>query len=198
MPSGVAAAVERAGVEAAEVADPGERIVIRRSRNSHMRAPRRVTATPHGHPLADLEVGDRLAGAADARTLPGDRRRLLGRGLEDRSWTSSAPPMPMLTIFCKPRDLHRNCRRRNCDVNSLTTSVAGAARADAGGGTASVTLGLLRIPSSAHSQSIRLASSVGVALALAVVASGGRRRGGLVGSGSSSITLETSIGLPFR
>src|SRR6185437_7666610 len=65
-----------------EVADPGERdrdepveeLVHPRAAQRHARADR--------HPLADLELRDRLAGAPDLGTLAGDRRQLLDRGVE--------------------------------------------------------------------------------------------------------------------
>ena len=40
-------------------------------------------ADADGHALADLELGDRLAGAPDRRLLAGDRRELLGGGVEE-------------------------------------------------------------------------------------------------------------------
>src|SRR5581483_3626396 len=78
----VAAAVERARVEAAEVADPRQRdrdepveeLVHAGTAQRHPRADR--------HALAHLEAGDRLAGAAHLRPLPGDRRQLLDGTVE--------------------------------------------------------------------------------------------------------------------
>src|SRR3954447_1931364 len=77
----VAAAVERVGVEAPEVADarqrdrdePVEELV-------HLGAAQRH-AGPDGHPLAELEARDRLAGAPDLGVLARDRGELLDRGV---------------------------------------------------------------------------------------------------------------------
>ena len=44
----VAAAVERGALHAAEVADAGSAMLIRRSRNSYIRSPRRVTFVRRG------------------------------------------------------------------------------------------------------------------------------------------------------
>src|SRR5262249_2662692 len=74
----VPAPVERLGVQPAEVADARQR-----DRDES------VEELPHpgaaqrdlradGHALAELEAGDRLAGAADLRALAGDRAQLLG------------------------------------------------------------------------------------------------------------------------
>src|SRR3954468_16504486 len=77
----VAAAVERALAEPAEVADPGQR-----DRDEpveelvHPRAAQRH-AGADGHSLAHLELRDRLAGAAHLGALAGDRRQLLDRGV---------------------------------------------------------------------------------------------------------------------
>src|SRR5690349_15559808 len=73
----VAAAVERARVQSAEVADarerdrdePVEELVHARTAKRDLRADR--------HALADLELRDRLARTADLRALAGDRRQLL-------------------------------------------------------------------------------------------------------------------------
>src|SRR3954466_8171335 len=78
----VAAAVERAWVQAAEVADarqrdrdqPVEELVHARAAERDLRADR--------HPLADLELGDRLAGAAHLCALPGDDRQLVERRVD--------------------------------------------------------------------------------------------------------------------
>src|SRR5579875_2141282 len=78
----VAASVERARVDALEVAD---------SRHRHREEAIQelvlaVTAQRHGqadgHALAQLELRDRLARAADVRLLPGDLGELVGGGLE--------------------------------------------------------------------------------------------------------------------
>src|SRR5439155_21452024 len=78
----VAAAVQRARVEAAEVANPGQRdrdepveeLVHPRAAQRHARA--------DGHPLAHLELRDRLAGAPDLGALAGDRGQLLDGRVE--------------------------------------------------------------------------------------------------------------------
>src|SRR6266849_3096678 len=78
----VPAAVERAGVEAAEVAnarerdrdEPVEELVHARSAQRDLRADR--------HALANLELRDRLPGAPHLRALAGDRRQLLDRLVE--------------------------------------------------------------------------------------------------------------------
>src|SRR3954469_4291088 len=78
----VAATVERVGVEPAEVADA-------RQRDRHEpveELPHPVAAQRDAdadrHSLADLELGDRLAGAAHLRALAGDDRQLLERGVD--------------------------------------------------------------------------------------------------------------------
>src|SRR4029079_7172178 len=78
----VAAAVERARIESAEVADPGQRdrdepveeLVHPGAAQSHART--------DGHSLAQLELRDRLTSLATLRALAGDRRQLLDRGVE--------------------------------------------------------------------------------------------------------------------
>src|SRR5690242_4874256 len=78
----VAAAVERAGVEAPEVADarqrdrdqPVEELVHARAAERHLRA--------HRHALAHLELRDRLPRAAYLCALAGDRRQLLDGRVE--------------------------------------------------------------------------------------------------------------------
>src|SRR5579864_6415 len=78
----VAASVERARVEPAEVADarerdrdqPVEELVHARAAKRHLCA--------HGHALAHLELRDRLSRAANLRTLACDRRQLLDSGIE--------------------------------------------------------------------------------------------------------------------
>src|SRR6266511_5461832 len=78
----VAAAVERLRVQPAEVADarqrdrdePVEELVHPGAAERHLRADR--------HAFADLELRDRLPGAANLRALPGDDRQLFDRGVE--------------------------------------------------------------------------------------------------------------------
>ena len=78
----VAAAVEGARVQTAEVADPRDR--DRDQAVEELVAA--LAAQRHGdadrHALAQFERGDRLARAAHARLLAGDRRELLGRRFE--------------------------------------------------------------------------------------------------------------------
>src|SRR4051812_19055467 len=78
----VAAPVERVRVEAAEVADARER-----DRDETVEElPHAVSAQRHldadGHPLANLELRDRLASAAHLRALAGDDRQLLESGVD--------------------------------------------------------------------------------------------------------------------
>src|ERR671923_567390 len=78
----VAAAVERARAQAAEVADARQRDRDQAvEKLVHAVAPDRDLG-PDRHPLANLELGDRLAGAAYLRALAGDRRQLVERGVE--------------------------------------------------------------------------------------------------------------------
>src|SRR5262249_24050924 len=79
----VAASVERAGIEPAEVADPRERdrdqpveeVPHPGAAQRHARADR--------HALADLEARDRLPRTAQLGALPGDRRGLVHGGVEE-------------------------------------------------------------------------------------------------------------------
>src|SRR3954463_4939289 len=78
----VAAPVERARVEAAEVADLGQRDRDEAVEELvHPRAAQRHARTD-GHPLAQLELRNRLAGAPDLGALAGDRGQLLDGGVE--------------------------------------------------------------------------------------------------------------------
>ncbi len=85
----VAAAVERAGVEPAEVADPGDR--DRHQPVDELPHPGLAQGHRHAdrHALAQLECGDRHAGAADVRALARDRRQL-GRRLVERAGVARA------------------------------------------------------------------------------------------------------------
>src|SRR5438477_4738509 len=77
-----AATVERSRVEAPEVTDAGQRdrdetvekLVHARTAQRHARTDR--------HPFADLELRDRLAGAANLGALAGNDRQLGDRGVE--------------------------------------------------------------------------------------------------------------------
>src|SRR6185312_1370415 len=77
----VAAAVEGARRQAAEVADPRDRYRQQAVEELVGALAAQRDADADGHPFAQLERGDRLARSADARLLPGDagelRRRLL-------------------------------------------------------------------------------------------------------------------------
>src|SRR5215204_5971506 len=78
----VATAVERASVEAPEVADTRDRDRSEAVEElPHARAAQ-GHAHAHGHAVAELERRDRLARAADARGLARDRGELLRRGVE--------------------------------------------------------------------------------------------------------------------
>src|SRR4051794_17589897 len=78
----VAAAVEGARVEPAEVADPWQRDRHETVEELvHVRASERHAGADR-HPLADLELRDRLACPAHLRALACDRRQLLDRRVE--------------------------------------------------------------------------------------------------------------------
>ena len=64
-----------------------------------MRA-RRSVAGADRHLLADLEVRDRLLGAAHARSLASDRRQLLGRGLQHLGVLLGLADPHVEVIFC--------------------------------------------------------------------------------------------------
>src|SRR5215207_1983341 len=103
----VAAAVERARVEAAEVADardrdrgePVEELV-------HARAPER-DRDADWHAVAQLERCDRLARAADVRRLPGDCGELLRRGVEHVRVLLRVAHAHVERDLLDARDLHR-------------------------------------------------------------------------------------------
>jgi hypothetical protein len=103
----VAAAVERARLQAAEVADPRDRdrheaveeLVGALAAQRHRQADR--------HALAHLELRDRLARAADVRLLAGDRRELLGGGVEDLGVLLGVADAHVQRELEQPRRLHR-------------------------------------------------------------------------------------------
>src|SRR4051812_47882151 len=103
----VAAAVEGARRQAAEVPDPRDR---------HRHEPveelvRALAAQRHGqadrHALADLELRDRLARAADVRLLAGDRAKLLLGGVEDLRVLLGVADAHVQGDLEQPRRLHR-------------------------------------------------------------------------------------------
>jgi hypothetical protein len=80
----VAATVERAGIETAEVADAGDRDREQAvEKLVHARVAKRDRDS-NGHLLAELEVRNRLARPAHVGTLPRDHGQLLGGRLEHR------------------------------------------------------------------------------------------------------------------
>src|SRR5204863_2571362 len=78
----VPAAVERAGVEPAEVADARERDRHQAVEELPHPGAAQRDARAYGHPLAKLEASDRLTGEAYLGTLAGDRGQLLDRAVE--------------------------------------------------------------------------------------------------------------------
>src|SRR6185437_10358961 len=78
----VAASVERARVETAEVADTRDR--DRHQTVEELPHPRAAQGDRHadGHSVADLEARDGLAGAPDVRLLPRDGGQLLGSAVQ--------------------------------------------------------------------------------------------------------------------
>src|SRR6266511_2094472 len=102
----VAAPVERTRAEAPEVADPRER-----DRDEPIEElPHPVAAQRYAradrHPLADLEAGDRLPGAAHLRALAGDDRQLLDRRVELLGVVFRLPDSHVQSDLLDPRDLH--------------------------------------------------------------------------------------------
>src|SRR6059058_1123888 len=79
----VAATVERARIEAAEVADPGQRDRDEAVEELVHPRPAQRHAGADGHSLAHLELRDRLASAPDLGALAGDRTQFLDRGVEE-------------------------------------------------------------------------------------------------------------------
>src|SRR4249919_748821 len=102
----VSAAVERARAQAAEVADPRqcdrdepvEELPHAVAAERDLRADR--------HPLADLELRDRLAGLAHLRALPGDDRQLLDRRVELLRVGLGLPDAHVERDLRNARDLH--------------------------------------------------------------------------------------------
>ena len=102
----VAAAVEGTGVEAAEVADardgqadqPVEELPHASSPQGDLRA--------DGVALAQLEVGDRLAGLGDHRLLAGDRGEVLDGAFEQRRLPDGGADAHVDHDLLEPRHLH--------------------------------------------------------------------------------------------
>src|SRR5829696_976531 len=103
----VAAAIEGARVEPAEVADArdGDRDEAVEEL-VHARAAKR-DADPHRHALAQLEGGDRLPRAAHAGLLAGDGGQLLGGGLEHLRVLLGLADAHVEGDLGQPRHLHR-------------------------------------------------------------------------------------------
>ena len=92
----VAAAVERAGVETPEVANPRERDRGERSRNSYIRAPRSVTRAPTGIPSRSLKLAiDFVA------------RRTCARWPEITVSSSIAASSAFASVFASPTPMFR-------------------------------------------------------------------------------------------
>src|SRR3954469_9775098 len=127
----VAAAVEGARREAAEVADPGDRdrheaveeLVGALAAQRHGQA--------DGHLLAHLELRDRLARAADVRLLAGDRAELLGGGVEDLRVLLGVADAHVQRDLDQPRRLHR--RRVAEAVDQRGADLLDVALLEAGG-----------------------------------------------------------------
>src|SRR3954454_4730051 len=102
----VAATVEGARVEPAEVADPRQR-----DRDQPVdELPHPVAAQRHAradrHPLAELELGERLLRPAHLRPLARDDRELLDRGVEDLRLGLRLADAHVERDLRDPRDLH--------------------------------------------------------------------------------------------
>src|ERR1019366_4430565 len=103
----VPAAVERAWIEPAEVPDSGDRY-----RHQPVEELIRALAAQRdghtdGHTLPHLELRDRLARPAHARSLAGDRRQLLGRGIEHLGVLLGLADAHVYRDLLDPRRLHR-------------------------------------------------------------------------------------------
>src|SRR6266404_4378416 len=102
----IAAAVERAGVQPAEVADARQRdrdqsveeLVHARTAKRHLRADR--------HSLTHLELRDRLAGPAHLRALAGDRGQLFDGRVEQLRVGLRLPHAHVERDLLQARDLH--------------------------------------------------------------------------------------------
>src|SRR5436190_4123815 len=103
----VAAAVERARVEAAEVADPRDRDRQQPVEELVHPGVAQGDGDADGHVLAQLERGDRLARAADVRALPRDDGELLGGRLEHVGVLLGVADAHVERDLHEPRGLHR-------------------------------------------------------------------------------------------
>src|SRR3954468_23101351 len=115
----VPAAVEALRVEPAEVADP-------RDRDRHQPVEELVharVAQRHGHAdghlLAELEVRNRLAGAAHVRALAGDRGELVGGGLQHVGVLLGVAHAHVHSDLDQPRRLHRRAVAEALDQRRL-------------------------------------------------------------------------------
>src|SRR3954453_18195399 len=103
----VAAAVHRARVQPAEVADARERDRDKAVEElPHAGAAQRY-ARADGHALAELEAGDRPACEAHLRALTGDRGQLLDRAVELLRVGLRLADAHVERDLLQPRDLHR-------------------------------------------------------------------------------------------
>ena len=87
-----------------------------------MRARRRVTETPTGIPSRTLKEAIDLRRAADVRLLAGDRRQLLGRGLEHLRVLLRLADAHVEGDLLQARRLHRASSSRTCSISAGRTS----------------------------------------------------------------------------
>src|SRR3954467_15538563 len=128
----VAAAVEGARGQAAEVADPG-------NRDGHEAVEELVRALApqrdrqaDRHLLAHLELRDRLARTAHVRLLAGDRAELLARGIEDLRVLLGVADAHVQRDLDEARGLHR--RRVAEALDERGADLLDVALLEAGGG----------------------------------------------------------------
>src|SRR5690349_2834943 len=185
----VATAVEGAGVEAAEVADAGH---CDRA-ESVEELPHAGTAQRHrdtdGHPLADLERGDRLARPPHVGMLAGDRRQLFLGGFQHLVVLLGLPEAHVERDLLQPRRLHRRRVAELADQRGQDLLLVALVQAGRRGG-----LGL-RCSRGLHQNDapLRLENRS----RLPPLSRRTPTRVGLLSLGSSSITLEMWIGPSF-
>src|SRR3954449_11531190 len=179
----VAAAVEGLARQPAEVADArdGDRHEPIEELVGALGAQR--DGQPDGHALAQLERGDRLAGAPDVRLLAGDRRQLLGRSLEHARVLLGLAHAHVERDLLDARDLHdarvaEALHERGADLLEVARLQASGGGSFGGYGTQSIWVPerratRTRLPSSARVVPIRV---------------------GFLVLGSTSATLETWTG----